>query len=76
MCTPDNQPRKARATFVNVNSDETLFYPFTVCVNNCRGSCNTTDDLYNWFYVRSKVKNMNVKVLKLISGVNQTRFIV
>ena len=47
MCTPDNQPRKARATFVNVNSDETLFYPFTVCVNNCRGSCNTTDDLYN-----------------------------
>ena len=41
-----SQPWKARPAFINTNSDETLFYPFTVSVNNCGGSCSTIDDSY------------------------------
>ena len=41
-----NQPCQARPTLVNINSDETLFYPFTVTVNKCGGSSNTIDDRY------------------------------
>ena len=33
-------------------------------------------DPYARFFVPNNVKNMNVKVLNLISGVNKTRFIV
>ena len=59
-------------TLVNKNSDETLFYQFTVSVNKCGGSCNTIARVR----VPNKVKNMNVKVFKIMSGVNETRFLV
>ena len=70
-----NQPCKARPTIVNINSDKTSFYSFTVSVNKCSRSCSTVDDLYNQVFVPNKVKNMNVEVFNLISGVNETRFI-
>ena len=59
-----------------MNSDETLFYPFTVRINECGGSCYTTNNPYTGVCVLNKVKSMNVKVFKLISGVNKIRFIV
>ena len=31
----NNRPCQARPTFVIINSNETLFYPFTASVNNC-----------------------------------------
>ena len=51
---------KARPTFININSDETLFYPSSVCVNKCGGSSNTIDDPYAQLCVPNKVKNMNL----------------
>ena len=39
-----NNPCQARPTLVNINSDETLFYPFTVSVNKRGGSCYTIND--------------------------------
>ena len=42
-----NQLCKPRPTIANINSDKTIFYPFTVSVNNCGGSCKTIDDLYD-----------------------------
>ena len=33
--TLNNQPCHARPTFVDMNSNETFFYPFTVSVNKC-----------------------------------------
>ena len=42
----NNQPCHARSTLVDINSDETLFYPFTVNVNKCGGSCNAIDNPY------------------------------
>ena len=42
----NNQPCKARPTIVNINSDQTLLYPFTVSVNKRGGSCNTVDNPY------------------------------
>ena len=45
----NNYSCQTRLTFVNINPDETLFFPFTVSVNECGGcggSCNTIDDSY------------------------------
>ena len=72
----NNQPCKDRPLFFYTNSDKTLFYPFT-SVNKSGGSCNTINDLYPRVCVSNKEKkNMNLKVFNLMSGVNETRFLV
>ena len=42
----NNEQCQARPTLVNIISDETIFYPFTVSANKSDGSCSTIDDPY------------------------------
>ena len=42
----------------------------------CAGICNTIDGSYALGYIPNKAKNINVKVFNLLSGVNETRFLV
>ena len=42
----NNHPCQAKPTLTKINSEETLFYQFTVSVSKCDGSCNTIDDPY------------------------------
>ena len=35
-----------RPQIANVNSNEPLFYPCSIQVNKCSGSCNDIDDPY------------------------------
>ena len=35
-----NQECKVRQAIVNINSNEFLFYPYSVLANKCSGSCN------------------------------------
>ena len=72
----NNHPYQVTPLLVNINSDKTLFYWFTISVNKCGGSCNTIHDPYSRVCIPNKVKNMNLKVFNLVSGVNETRFIV
>ena len=72
----NNRPCQTRSTLVNINSNEPLYYLFTVSVIECGGSCNTIDDPYVRVCVPNKVKYMNVKVFKLMSSVNEIRFLV
>ena len=75
MCTINNHPYKARPTLVDINSYETLFYPFIVSVKKCGGSCNTIYDSYARVCVPNKVKKkLNLKVFNLMPGINETRF--
>ena len=48
----------------------------TISANKCGGNCNTTNNPYARVFVPKKVKNMNPKVFNLISGRNETRFMV
>ena len=52
-----------------------MFYSFIIKVNKCRGSCNNINDPYAKLCVPDVVKNINVKVLNLISFTNQTKHI-
>ena len=52
----NNGPYLARPKFVNMNSDKTLFYPFSVSVNKCGGSCNTLDNPYHQDCFPNQVK--------------------
>ena len=42
----NNQEWKVRPEIVNVNSNETVFYPFIIKANKCSGSCNDINDTY------------------------------
>ena len=54
MCVSLNiRPCNARPTVVNINSNETLCYPFTVSFNKCDESCNIIDDLCEYMSMMS-----------------------
>ena len=58
---------------MNVNSNEPLFYPYSIFVNKCSGSCNDINDPYAQLRVPDVAKDMNIKVFNLMSRTNETR---
>ena len=41
-----NQDCKARLQVVNVNSNNPIFYPFSIKMSKCSGNCNNINDPY------------------------------
>ena len=70
-----NQECKVRPQIVNVNNDESVFYPFSIKTSKCSGSGNNINDPYAKMCVLDVVKNLNVKEFNLISRTNETRHI-
>ena len=71
----NNQESKVRLVIINMNSNEPLFYPYSVKISRCSGSWNNINDQYAKLCVPDVSKNMNVKVFILISRTNETRYI-
>ena len=62
-----NQECKVRPEIINVNSNEPVFYPFSVKTSKCSGSCNNINDPYAKICVPDIVKDLKVKVFNLMS---------
>ena len=76
-CTSmNNQECKARPKIVDVKNNEPVFYPYSIKVNKCSGSCSNINDPYAKLCVPGIVKNINVKVFNLMSRINETRQII
>ena len=43
----NNQACKARPQIVNVNSNNPIFFPFSITTSKCRGNCNNINDPYS-----------------------------
>ena len=71
----NNQECKVRPEIINLNTNKPLFYPYSIKINKCKGSCNTINDPYAKICVPEKIKNTNVKVFNLMSRTNETRHI-
>ena len=71
----NNQECRIRPEIINVNSNEPTFYPYSIEINKCSGSCNEINDPYAKLWVPDVVKNTNVKVFNLNSRTNETRHI-
>ena len=71
----NNQECKVRSEIVNINSNNPIFYPFSVKTNKCRGNCNNINDPYARICVPDVVKNLNVNVFNLMSLTNEARHI-
>ena len=70
-----NQECKTIPQIVNVNSNNPIFYPFSIKISKCSGSCNNINNPYAKICVPDIIKNLNVKVFNLVSRTNETRFI-
>ena len=69
----NNQEYKIRSEAINVNTNEPMFYPYSIKINKCKGSSNTVNEPYAEICVPDTIKHINVKVFNLISKINETR---
>ena len=70
-----NQACKARPEIINVNSNNPIFYPFSIKTSKCSGNCNNIDDPYPNICVSDVAKDLNIKVFNLMLRTNETRHI-
>ena len=70
-----NQECETRLQVIDVNSNNPIFYPFSIKISKCSGNCNNINDPYVKICVPDIIKNLNVKVFNQISRTNETRFI-
>ena len=70
-----NQKCKVRPKVINVNSDESVFFPFSIKTSKFCGSRNNINDPYAEMCVPDVAKNLNVKVFNLMPRTNETRHI-
>ena len=70
-----NQECKTRPEVINTNSNNPIFYSFSIKINKCSGNCNNINNPYEKICVPDVIKDLNVKVFNLMSGTNETGFI-
>ena len=70
-----NQECKVRPEIINLNSNNPIFYPFSIKVNKCSGNCNDINDPYARICIPDAIKNLNLKVFNLTTRSNKTKFI-
>ena len=54
----NNQECKIRPEIINYNSNEPSFYPYSIEINKCSGSCNNINDPYAKLCVPDVVKKL------------------
>ena len=54
----NNEECKIRSEIINVNTKEPVFYPYSITINTCKGSCNTINDPYAKLCVPDTIKNI------------------
>ena len=53
-----------------------MFYPYSIKVNKCSGSCSNINDPYAKLCVPDIIKNINVNIFNLMSRINETTQII
>ena len=66
----------SRPKIIDLNPNEPIFFPYSIKINKCSGSCNTINNPFAKLCVPDITKNINVKVFNLIARINETRQIV
>ena len=72
-----NQKCEIQPTLINLHPDEYIqefhYYPFAVRLDRCVGSRNTLNDLSNKVCVPNKTEDLNLSVLNIITGLNESK---
>ena len=70
-----NQECKVRPEIININSNDLIFYPFSMKTNKRSGNCNNINDPYARICTPDIIKNLNATVFNLMQLTNETRYI-
>ena len=70
-----NEECKTRPQAVNINSNNPIFYPFSIIINKCSGNCNNIKSPYAKICVPDIIKKLDINVFNLMSRTSETRFI-
>ena len=57
-----NRERKVRSEIISINSNNPIFYSFSIKVNKCSGNSNDINDPYARICIPDVIKYLNVKV--------------
>ena len=68
----NNKECKIRSEIINVNTNEPMFYPYSITINKCKGSCNTINEPHAKLCVPDTI---NVKIFNLMLRTIETRHI-
>ena len=72
-----NQKCKIQPTLINLHSNQYIqefhYYPFAVKLDRCVGICNIRNDLSNNVCVPNKTGSLNLRVLNMIAGINESK---
>ena len=71
----NNQECKIKPKIVNFNSEEPVFFPFSIKTSKCSGNCNNNDYPCATLCVPDAVKNLNLRVFNLMWRTNEARHI-
>ena len=71
----NNQTCKARREIININSNNPVFYPFSIKTSKRSGNCNNINGPYAKICVPGVVKDLGIKVFNLMSRPNEIRHI-
>ena len=75
-----NQECKTRPQVISINSNNPIFYIFSIKINKCSGNCNNINHPYAKICVPDVIKDLkffclDLKVFNLMSRTKETRFI-
>ena len=65
-----NQECKVRPKIADINSNNPIFYPFSIKINKCSGNCNNINNPHAKICVPDTTKDLNVRVFNLRSRTN------
>ena len=69
----NNQECKVRPKIADINSNNPMFYPFSIKANKCSGNFSNINEPYAKICVPDTVKDLNVRVFNLMSRNDETR---
>ena len=71
----NNQECTVRPKIADINSNNSMFYSFSIKANKCSGNCNNINDPYARICVPDTLKGLNIRVFNLMSRNNEMRHI-
>ena len=74
-----NQTCMIQPTLINLHpnqySQEFHYYPFSVKLDRCIGSCNILNDLSNKVCVPKETKDLNLSMFNMITGIKESKVV-
>ena len=68
------QECEVRPEIIDFNSNNPIFYLFSIKINKCGGTCNIINNPYANICAPDVIKDLNVRVFNLMSRTNEARF--